>query len=103
MSVEVISTYTEGDTRPVLSRNYGSGSINITGWTITLTIDRIGVPLLTKTASIDDGPAGDFSFTFGVDDLVAGEGQAAQIRFDDGAGGVFTQKDIQFNVAERLA
>ncbi len=51
MSVEVISTYTEGDTLPVMERNYDDGGTDITSWTITLHIKRPGVPALKAALS----------------------------------------------------
>jgi hypothetical protein len=102
MTTEVISAYTANDTRPLLERNYGDGETNITGWSITLRIKRPSQPVLSKLATIVDGPAGDFSFEFAAGDLVAGEGQEAEIEFDDNAGGVFTLADLQFNVREEL-
>lgn len=101
-AIEVISTYTEGDTRPVLSRNYGAGTVDITDWTITLRIKRPDAPVLEKVASIDEGEDGDFSFTFAAGELIAGDGQEAEIEFDDGADGIFTQANIQFNVRKQL-
>ena len=100
-ATEVISTYTQGDTLPVLSRNYDAGVTDISGWTITLRVQRPSQPVLEKTASIDDGPAGDFSFTFVAGDLVEGDGQSAEIEFSTGSG-VFTQTNIIFNVAAEL-
>lgn len=102
MAVEVISTYTADDTLPVLSRNYDSGNTDITGWTITLRIERPGQPVLEKIAAIVDGPAGDFSFTFASGDLVKGDGQVAEIEYEPDTGGNFTEGDLIFNVAEEL-
>ncbi len=100
--IEVIDTYTAGDTRPVWSRNYDDGNTDITDWTITARIKRPGQPVLEKTATIDDGPAGDYSFTFDSGDLVAGQGQETEIEFDDGSGGIFTLANISFMVREQL-
>lgn len=94
---EVIDTYTEGDTLPIFTRTYEGGE-DITGWTITLQMRREDETLLTKTATITDGVAGEYQFTFAAADLIEGERQPAEIVLDDGAGGIQTQSNLFFTV-----
>ncbi len=99
-ALEIIDTYTEGDTLPVFSRTFTGG--DITGWTITLNMRRTNGTLLSKTATITDGPNGAYEFAFLAADLVAGDAQPVEIVLDDTAGGIQTQHNIQFCVRDNV-
>lgn len=95
---EIVDTYTEGDTLPVFARTFSGG--DITGWTITLYMRRADCTLLTKTATITDGPNGAYQFAFAATDLIPGQFQGAEIELDDTAGGIQTVGPILFNVRQ---
>lgn len=114
MADEIISTYTEGDTLPQLARTMPAttGLPNLTGATVVLRIFRTDATTLTKTiteALTADGqidtptatPPG-FFFIFVAADLQAGSPQRAEIEYQDGSGGIATERDIFFDVAAQL-
>ncbi len=75
-------TWTEGDQLPGILGVLKD--VDITGWTIQLKLDRsatIAADTLTKTATIVDGPNGQFSFAWAAGDLLAGVGQLTTVTF----------------------
>ena len=83
---------TAGDTLPALEFNWGEGEVDITTWAITFRMKREDGTLLTKTAVITDGVAGDFETQWASGDLIAGKIQKSEIEFSTGVG-VFTVRD----------
>ena len=86
MSVQDLKYY-DGDTKPDISGDSSaSGLGDITGFTITIDIDKPD-GLKTLTAAIDDGPNGLFSFTLdsAVNDTVGSFDATLKI-VDTGAG-----------------
>lgn len=101
MAIETISTYTEGDTLPVLART--REGTDITGWTITLNVRQPSGGLTTVVATLDTPLTGNYSYSFtasGAGALVAGDGQPAEEVFDTGSG-VFTLP-LVFNVRAKV-
>ncbi len=94
-------TYTADDTLPemvcVLEDTV------LTGYTITMHLERPGTTVLDKTATDVDLANGKFKFVWAAGDLVAGYDQAASIEFDDGSGGVDTVSGLRINVEEVIA
>lgn len=80
MALEIVDTYTAGQTSPKYSRNFGAGLIDITGWTFTLEQRRADGSWNEVVGVIDDAAAGDYSFTFAAGDLIEGKNQETQIR-----------------------
>lgn len=91
--------YTEGDTLPQLT---GVVRMDLTGATVTLTLDRPTTPL-TKTAVLDDPANGAFHFAFGSTDLVGGIGQEALVRVTTSGADVLTLAHFQIDVNEAIA
>jgi hypothetical protein len=114
MANEVIRTYTAGDTLPNLSRKVptSTGITDMSGGTIRLRIDRPnGVPLtktITDALGADghiDAPAASpptFFIIWLATDLIAGDGQRAEIEYENAAGSIATERDLFFNVGEAL-
>ncbi len=79
MSIIVIDEYSAGNTRPY-EMNWGEGTVDITGWVIKFQMRRLDGTIFEKTATITDGPAGDFEFQWISTDLVAGH-MPAELEF----------------------
>lgn len=90
--------WTEGDTLPQLPLVVPDE--DITGWTITLQLRRPS-DVIEKTATITDGPTGQFVFSWAATDLVAGQRQLATVRLVNLAGDVETLRFF-INVETRL-
>ncbi len=80
MAAEIVDQYFEGATSPAYQRNFGDGTINITGWVFTLEIRRADGSFVSVAGAITDVAAGDYEFVFGASDLIKGKNQRAQIR-----------------------
>ena len=114
MAEELITTYTAGDSEPILRRTSEAVEIDdLTGYTIRLRIRRPdGIDLVKTITEVDDPLEGHiddptaeppaFFFQFVESDLVAGGLQRAEIEFDDGAGGISTERDVFFNVGGQI-
>lgn len=94
-------TFTENDTQPDLTGVLAS--TDITGYTITLHLERPGTTVLTKTATITDGPNGAFSVSWSAGDLVTGCGQKCEIQFVDTGGGIVTSQKFLLDVDPEIA
>lgn len=87
--------FTAGDRYPQI--NGALANTDISGWTITLVMQRPDPnPLLTISATISDGPGGVFTFPWGAGDLVEGFGQLTEVKMVNGAG--LLQTSAQFTV-----
>jgi len=93
-------TYTAGDTGPAIAGTLTD--TDISSYTITLHMER-PTGVLTKTATIVDGPQGKFSVAWAAGDLVAGTGQITEIQFVDGVGEIVTSKKFRIDVDRQLA
>ncbi len=110
MASEIIRTYTAGDTLPTLVRTAPSSVGDLTGFTVRLRIFRpdgvTRVKTITTTPSadgeIDDPTNRGFFISFIATDLIGGNAQRAEIEYDDGSGGITTEGDIFFDVADAL-
>lgn len=88
-----------GDQLPELTGTYTG--VDITGFTIKLNI-KYATGVLSKTATITNGPAGQFKFTWGANDLKAGT-WPAEIEVTDGSGKPFTFQGLTLAIAEAIA
>lgn len=77
----------QGDTLPVMKATAPTSFGDITGWTIEFKFDKLGT-IVTKTATITDGPNRQFEFTFSTTDTDTDGRFKAQIRFIDLSGGI---------------
>lgn len=114
MAEELIRTYTEGDTEPVLRRESADAGIAVlTGYTVRLRIRRPdGINLVKAITEADDPLNGhidnptasppSFFFQFVATDLVPGNLQRAEIEFDNGSGGITTERNVFFSVGGQL-
>lgn len=98
--------YSVGDTAPPLLGTYvdsAGAPIDITGWTITLHLRRPGATVLIKTATITNGPAGQFQVSWAAGDFVVGDDQLAEVQFVDTGGDIFTAPKFLIDVDEEVA
>jgi len=103
-AVDIIDTYTDGDTLPPLVRTHLDGTTDITGWTITLRLRQPDGFVLERVASVTNGPVGEFTVTWQAGDLVGDDAlQEAEFRCVPGGGGQFTDGPIFFNVRKSVA
>ncbi len=113
MAKELIKKYTAGDTVPDFTRTAPTAQVpggDLTGFTVRLKIERPdGVTIvkeitttLTADGHIDDPTNLKFFFRFVAADLIAGDLQDGEIEYDDGAGGISTERDLVFSVAPQL-
>ena len=102
---ERISSYTENDTAPALSRTTFKGDvIDLTGATLKFRLQREDGSIITKTITIAlnaDGQITDaanceFNFLWVAGDLQRGNGQEGEIELD--LGGIQTEGPIYFDV-----
>lgn len=99
--------YTENDTGPPLICTYTDSTgtaIDITGWTITLHVDR-PTSVLTVTATLSDPTNGIFQFgdPWGATDFVPGFGQVAEIQLVDLSGVIVTAPKFVIDVEREIA
>lgn len=90
-------SWTEGDELPEILGVLED--VDITGYTITLTLQR-PTDVLTKTAVITDATSGGFKFTWDNTDLVAGVNQLAVIQFANALGEKLTPDRFLIDVLE---
>ena len=93
--------FVEGDRLPEIGGVIDG--TDITGYAITLHLKRPGTTVLTIPATILDAPAGRFKFPWGVGDLVAGNGQEAEVQVVNGASLPETSPKFLLNVRKQIA
>jgi hypothetical protein len=100
-----MSLFVVGDTAPALTGTAKSGgtAANLTGASVVLHMQKPGGTTVTKTATIVDGAAGTWSYSWLAGELdVAGQWLVeAQVTFSDGK--IQTFGPSVFRVADQLA
>ncbi len=104
---EVIDSYTEGDTDPLVV-TFAEGTVDITGFTITFNMRLPNGTVLTKSTTIGDvvitdGAAGEFEVQWVTTDLVeGGDLQESEFRLLNTLSKLSTFNDIFFDVRAAL-
>lgn len=94
-------TYTEGDTLPQLECVLED--TDLSGYTITLRLERPGTTALAKTATAVDLTKGQFKFVWTTTDLVAGHSQQMSIEFQSSGGALETVSGLLLDVEDRIS
>ena len=91
--------YTEGDTLPELGGFLSN--TDLTGYTVTLNMDRPDGTVLSRPATLTDPANGLFKIDWAATDLIAGTCQLTTLRFTSPSGEVETER-FYVDVARKL-
>ncbi|MHA2248276.1 MAG: BppU family phage baseplate upper protein [Candidatus Hodarchaeales archaeon] len=107
MPSAITHEFVVGDTGPAIACTYtdsAGAAIDVTGWTIKLHIKRPSThTVLTITATLSDPSNGIFQFDWSAGDMIAGQGQQAEIEFTNLTPITFTSPLFLINVRDEIA